>query len=236
MSSERSPQFRTAARLALRWAAFYTRGVAPDIASERMGEIASDLHEHAEWSATQGQNARALSASIRRRLFLGVPADLAWRRRQVRGRAAAAPGWKPTAPVALLLTMSFMTSLVGGYVILRIAQAAARGSLIVLPPDLALLTLLTLGAAVSGALIATDRARIVGALLLAIPTLMMPFLAGSALWYVSATAVVVHSGVTWWPVAAWSIGAAGSLVSIAFAASWSLETPRLTHLSHHRSR
>ena len=88
MTLERTPEYRRAARVALRWSTVYTRGLNSGVAATRRDEIASDLHEHAAWAEEHGLSARQLARSVRRRVLRGVASDLAWR---VEHRKAASP-------------------------------------------------------------------------------------------------------------------------------------------------
>lgn len=65
-------------RLARAWVAFYTRGLPPEVAERRRGELASDLFEHTSGGSTP-------QAEVLGRVLWGIPADLSWR------RAARAP-------------------------------------------------------------------------------------------------------------------------------------------------
>ena len=91
MTLERTPEYRRAARVALRWSTVYTRGLNGRVAATRRDEIASDLHEHAAWAEEHGLSARQLARSVRRRVLRGVPSDLVWR---VEHRKAASPALK----------------------------------------------------------------------------------------------------------------------------------------------
>lgn len=88
MSLERSPEYRRAARAALRWTRAYTRGLDVAVADNRRDEIASDVHEHAVWAEEQGLSTRQLGRTLRWRLLRGIPADLSW---AVAERSAANP-------------------------------------------------------------------------------------------------------------------------------------------------
>ncbi|MDR6906088.1 hypothetical protein J2X63_001774 [Agromyces sp. 3263] len=88
MTLERTPEYRRAARVALRWSTVYTRGLNGHVAGTRRDEIASDLHEHAAWAEEHGLSAPQLARSVRRRVLRGIPSDLAWR---IEHRKAASP-------------------------------------------------------------------------------------------------------------------------------------------------
>ena len=62
-----------------RWAAIYTLGLEIERRSDRQAEISSDLWEHKNHAAAEGEGPIATSLSILGRWMAGVPADLSWR-------------------------------------------------------------------------------------------------------------------------------------------------------------
>ncbi len=92
------------ARLADRWVRCYTRGLPPDVRTQRLAEIASDVHEQLH-RAGPG-SARSASVAIASRTLRGVLGDLSWRveeRRRVRADRRVA-GARPTGVAALWAT------------------------------------------------------------------------------------------------------------------------------------
>lgn len=113
---------RVATRLALAWAAWYTRDLDPATTRDRRDEIASDV-----WEQVAGQADRpaaALAASIAGRVVRGIPADLAWRWRMPSLHPA------PTAvrgAVAVAVVLSGATLALGIAALVRVAVGLARG-------------------------------------------------------------------------------------------------------------
>lgn len=222
MSIERTQQFRDEARRVLRWCAAYTRGLDQVVATGRQDEIASDLHEHAAWAAEQSMPARKLARSVRRRFMLGVPADLAWRRQQVR---VASPSLRlalrtHAALLALLISTGVALTATGAFVVIRVIRALLIGDVAQIPVSTFAVTALTLIALVGTALLLRPRARVMGALLVAAPALLLLRMSGSVLWFVSASAVVAFNSAPWWSTAAATAGAGLSVLCCAAAAYW----------------
>jgi hypothetical protein len=63
-------------RIAQRWTAWYTRGLAAELAERRVAEIRSDLFDH----ATASGRSAAQQRNVLGRVLWGIPADLSWRR------------------------------------------------------------------------------------------------------------------------------------------------------------
>lgn len=61
------------------WAAIYTRGLSPDLRTERREEIDCDLWEHQRLADFQRESEMQTAVAILPRLFLGMPADVSWR-------------------------------------------------------------------------------------------------------------------------------------------------------------
>ena len=79
-------------RLTARWVRLYSRGVTADVRAERIGELASDVWEHQHHNAARGTKRHLTSLQITSRLVCGMPADLAWRRRQAHTTRNATTG------------------------------------------------------------------------------------------------------------------------------------------------
>jgi len=63
-----------------RWTGFYTRKLPDPQRQERLGEIESDLWEHASHGRRAALSEADIAFEIFLRLVLGIPADLLWRR------------------------------------------------------------------------------------------------------------------------------------------------------------
>ncbi|QEO15051.1 hypothetical protein FLP10_11970 [Agromyces intestinalis] len=222
MSPARSGPFRRAARGVLRWTLTYTRGLAPEVAAARQDEIASDLHEHAVWAEQAGMGAGALARDLRRRALLGAPADLVWRRRQVRA-SDPAHRFALRANAGLLvavLTIGLVEVALGVFTMARVFRAVAIGDLGWVPRDTLLVAGLTLAAFVALVGFSRRRWRSAAAAALAVPTALLALHAGRILWYASATMVVVVGSAPWWD-AATSIASAGlAILCLAAAFHW----------------
>lgn len=83
--------------LVLGWCRWYTRDLPEPVATARRAEIASDLYEERTLAAEAGEP--VASRSYVGRLVRGVPADLSWRRAQLRRLALTAP--RGTFPLAM---------------------------------------------------------------------------------------------------------------------------------------
>jgi hypothetical protein len=85
-----------------RWCAFYTRGLPAEIATDRRDELRADVVDHIEWGRNAGASDRVLSRAILWRAFKGIPADLSWRRAQLRMAEATGLGTRLFAGWLLL--------------------------------------------------------------------------------------------------------------------------------------
>ncbi len=222
MSAERSREFRSAARSVLRWCATYTRGLDPAIAAARQDEIASDLHEHASWAAAQGMSAQRLAWSVRSRAVLGAAADIAWRRQQAR---TAAPSVRLVlrANAAILAATIVTAAVVAGtgiFTIARVVRAILIGDIGYVPSATYAIGALTLIALAAGIQLFHPRRRAWGAALLIVPALLTFPLAGSALWYISASTVVAFHSAPWWTITAFIAGISLTVLCTAAAAYW----------------
>lgn len=222
MSLERSPGYRLAARAVLRWSAAYTRGLDTRVAATRQDEIASDLHEHAVWAKARGMSTRQLARSVRWRAVSGVPADLAWRAAQKR---AADPGVRfamraNAALLAAVLTAGLGAAALSVFAIVRVVRALAIGDIGYVPNRTVVIGALAIAALLGCALLLRHRSRALGALLLTIPAGLILPVAGSVLWVVSASTVVVFHYAPWWGTAAAVAGGALAVLCLAAAAYW----------------
>jgi hypothetical protein len=65
--------------LVRRWADLYTLGLERERRRDRQAEVSSDLWEHRNYAAAEGERPISTSLSILGRWIAGVPADLSWR-------------------------------------------------------------------------------------------------------------------------------------------------------------
>lgn len=130
MTASRSVQYRRAAQWSRWWAARYTRGLPPEIAGDRLDELAADLHDHSVHADATGMSGRALAVAIVSRSLRGVPADLAWRaaqRRVVGGARIAFTGRHlPVTLLVIAITASALFAIVGMLMSLTLASRTLR--------------------------------------------------------------------------------------------------------------
>jgi hypothetical protein len=69
------------AALVGRWVRFYTRDLPAPVARRRGDELDADLHDHIAHERAAGTGDGRLALSILSRMFRGLAADAAWRRR-----------------------------------------------------------------------------------------------------------------------------------------------------------
>ncbi|GAA4046395.1 hypothetical protein [Agromyces indicus] len=109
--------------LVLGWARWYTRDLPAEVATERIDELVSDLHDEREWAGASA------SRSIVRRWVRGIPADLAWRAARMRGVALTAP--RGTFPRLVPAVGQLATALLlawGVLIVARVAPLVATGA------------------------------------------------------------------------------------------------------------
>lgn len=119
------PVVRSASRLALAWAGWYTRDLDPAVAGERRDEIASDLWEQAAGQADRP--AAALATSILSRVVRGVPADLAWRWRMPADPGAARQPGAVRAALAIAVVVAGAILALGIAALVRAGIGLGRG-------------------------------------------------------------------------------------------------------------
>ncbi|UOE42734.1 hypothetical protein [Agromyces larvae] len=221
-SPERSPQFHRAARGVLRWTLTYTRGLDARVAADRQDEIASDLHEHAVWAAEEGLSPAALARQVRRRRLLGMPADLAWRHRQVRQSEPDRRFALRTngALLSAVLAVGVVLAGSGVFLVFRIVRALAIGDIGYVPSDVVTVIGLAAVAALATLLVLRRRSRAFGALVLAVPAALLPSAVGQALYWISALMVVVVNRVPWWEPAAYVLGGGLAVLCVTAAVNW----------------
>lgn len=219
MSMQRSPEYRQSALAALRWCAWYTRGLDERVAAERQDEIASDLHEHAQWADDHGWSSTQVARSIRSRQFRGLPADLRWRFAQARANSQHARLELRLSGLLLAAVVTSGVALAGlaGFAVLRVLINLGLAGAPAQTWMLAGLAAVTLTAV---SLTMFHRTRVAGALLLLLPAVSVPALSGSALWYVSASMQAVAQTMPWWSIAASVAGVALAVLYLAAAGYW----------------
>lgn len=222
MSIESSVHFHRAARGVLRWTMTYTRGLDPQVAGSRQDEIASDLHEHAMWAAEAGVGPRRLAWSIRLRALRGAPADLVWRSAVLR---QVDPGVRlalraDAALAALIVMIGVFDVALGGFVAFRLVRALVIGDVRSVPGPALGAIVLGLIALLALMAMAGERQRAWAALVLAVPTGLILAETGRALYFLSASAVVLVNRLPWWEPATYSVGGGLALACVTAAIHW----------------
>ncbi|GAA1059903.1 hypothetical protein [Agromyces bracchium] len=211
-----------AARSTLHWTLRYTSGLDPVVAADRQEEILSDLHEQTAWATEAGIGERATARSIRARMLRGIPADLGWRRAQLSGRE----GIRLSLPrvdgllLAAVAAIGVVQVAVGAFIAARQVRALLIGDISWVPIAAALTIALGAVALVATALLWHRRMRPWGAALLAVTGLLIFAQSVEALYYLSATALLVINGVPWLEPAAYAIGTGVAILCIAASAQW----------------
>jgi len=223
MSGPNDRAVERAARATLRWSVRYTGGLDPLVAARRQQEILSDLYEHTAWATGAGIRQRATARSLRARMLRGIPADLGWRRAELVGREGIR--WSVPRVDGLLLAavavIAIVQVAVGAFVAARQARALLTGDISFIPNSAALAIALGSVALVAAALLGHRRTRHWGAAMLAVTGVLIFAQSVEALYYLSATALLVINGVTWLESAAYAIGAGVAVLCLAATAQWS---------------
>lgn len=102
----------------------------------------------------------------------------------------------------------------------RVARALTIGDVGYVSSRAVLIGALAIAALVGCVLLLRQRSRAIGALLLMVPVGLVLPVAGSVLWYVSASTVVVFHYAPWWGTVAAVTGAALAVLCLAAAAYW----------------
>ncbi|WP_430645121.1 hypothetical protein [Agromyces sp. GXS1127] len=211
-----------AARATLHWTLRYTGGLDPLVAADRQHEILSDLHEQAVWATEADISQRATARSIRARMLRGIPADLGWRRAQLTGRE----GIRFSLPradgllLAAVAVIGIVQVAVGAFITARQVRALLIDDISWVPNSVALTIALGAVALIATALLWHRRTRHWGAAVLAVTGLLIFARSVEALYYLSATALLVINGVPWLEPAAYAIGTGVAILCIAAAAQW----------------
>lgn len=163
MTVIRSAEYRRACRRILRWAHVYTRGIASDVADERLDQLASDLHDQAVWADDAGLDPVEAAQAVTRRSLQGVVDDLSWRRDQVhRAKTSSTRAHSSRGDVLVVtavLTMGLAMTSAGGYAFFRGALYALRQHDDAIAAPLAVLAISLLIAAAGMFLLSRPRAR-----------------------------------------------------------------------------
>ncbi|MET0990152.1 MAG: hypothetical protein ABWY54_05860 [Glaciihabitans sp.] len=214
--------------LVLQWCSFYTRRIDAAAADQRRNEIRSDLHEHVVWAMSAGKSASEIDRSVVSRAIRGAVHDLSWRRAQRRREALADPvftrGRRADLSVTSLLSVYAVLLVAWGlYVCARVAQSVALGY--IRPWSATSVTLLVAtGLAACGfALVLRSRTRPLGALWLALPTVILVYSGLYQLHSISATVSWFTFSLSGWSLAV-TILVMGALILLAAAAIWTWPT------------
>ncbi|MCD2441097.1 hypothetical protein LQ757_02295 [Agromyces sp. SYSU K20354] len=105
----------------LGWCRWYTRDLPEQVATGRIAELASDLHEQRAFAAETG--GPGASRAIVGRMLRGIPADLAWRHARLRRAALTAP--RGTFPLALPALAHLATALLIAWGVLVVVRTSA---------------------------------------------------------------------------------------------------------------
>lgn len=211
----------------LAWCAFYTRRIDSSVAEQRWNEITSDLHEHLMWATESGQSPAEIKRSITSRALRGAMNDLSWRRAQKRQQALADPVFararRADVSVSSLLSVYAVILLAWGiYVCARVAQNVAWGYIKPWSVTSVMLLAGTALAACGVVLVARAKTRALGALWLALPTVILVHSGFYQLFSISATMPMLTY------MAGWSLAVhvlvLGALTLLAAASVWTWPT------------
>jgi len=148
----------------MRWVEFYTRGLPDDVAGDRREELLADLHDQSAEAAELGTASRRAAREILVRAIKGAPADLAWRRTQLRLASSTGPMHSDGLFAAALVGAGLMAGL--GLVTALRGLHVGTGSLIAWSTATAIVAVVagTAAAACAVIMIARRRTRFLGAL------------------------------------------------------------------------
>jgi hypothetical protein len=225
MSVLKSLPYHRAVDRVSRWCLWYTRGVEVGAADERRDELASDLYEHAIWADESGVAPRAVARAIVIRAVRGAPADLLWRHSQRRELALADPvGYRRLrmhgAVTALVLTVAAMVLGWGLFVLTRITLSVTAGD-IRAGSETALTVLgFTAIAMIAVVLMSRRRSRVLGALLMVLPSFGLVHFGLYQLYSISATVGALTFSMPGWTLASNSLIAGLTLFFVAAAVWW----------------
>lgn len=181
---------RSAAAVVRRWADWYSRGLPPATAEDRRNELASDVHE--QLVEASSDRPVQVSVSLLSRTLRGMPDDLVWRGRVLRGLPAGERSvWRRRAAdrrvTGLTVLCGAMMTAWCLFVLTRVAISVDRGDI---DPGSSASALLIAFAAICccGTIMAARaRTRLVGAAWLAVASQVILHLGLYALYSTSAT-------------------------------------------------
>lgn len=232
MRAHRSARYRRAALHALRWCAWYTRGLDSAVATTRQDEVASDLHEHGEWAEAQGVGAARLARSIYVRMIAGAAADLSWRHNQRRAYSASVDARVRLRDLsfAVLLVVGLGLVAVGTYALYRVVRALIIGDISYIPATSYPTLLVTLAALTGVMTLRLRRSRSIGALLIAVPAMVLPVLVGQILNRVSASSLLIFNAMPGWDAILAIAGGGLAIFAAMTAIIWRPERRRATSM------
>jgi hypothetical protein len=220
----RSPEYRQATSRVLRWAAWYTRGLDPRVAGERLDELASDLHDHAVWAEEAGVSKSQLSRDITRRGLRGAVDDLLWRRRQLRQRGDSlefATKGQNVGVLTLVVLLAVMVIALGAYALAETVDHLRVVGLPVITELTVWLAVSILLAIIGLILLAWARTRFEGAILLALVGAAVVQFSFDGLYLGSVIVSHLVYFSDWWPLPKYALMAALVLLFAAAALWWS---------------
>lgn len=225
MSVVKSMPYHHAVERVSRWCAWYTRELDAQAADARRDELASDLHEHGIWADESGATPRAAARAILGRALRGAPADLSWRHAQRRQVALADPTGhrrlRVEGAVSALVPVVASAVLGGGlFVLTRIALSTIGGQ--IRPGSATALTIAVFtGLAVLGlVLLPRRRTRVLGALVMVLPSFGLVHFGLLQLYSLSATVGALTFTMPGWDLASNSLIAGLGLFFTAAAIWW----------------
>lgn len=148
----------------MRWVEFYTRGLPDEVATGRREELLADLHDQSAEADELGVAPARVARQVTVRALKGAPADIAWRRAQLRLASSSGPMRSDGLFGAAIVGAALMTLL--GIVTLLRGLHVGTGSPILWSTVQAFVAVVV-GTATAGCalvMIARPRTRFLGAL------------------------------------------------------------------------
>jgi len=201
------------------WVQWYTSALPEDVARDRRDEIASDIYEQ------RADSTRSATLPILARSIRGMPADLSWRRAQLRATRTTAPELfashrSNSLAFGVPLAAAVVTVLWGVYVLSRITVNVLAGDIRPFSETAITMIAFTLLAASGTVLYARPRTRTVGCAALGISAIVLLPAGSWALASLSATVGVLTVNIGPWNYAAGAFAAGFALVFLASAVWW----------------
>jgi hypothetical protein len=189
MTTFRSYPYAVTLERVLWWCSWYTRDLDTGVARDRRDEVLSDVWEHATWAEQRDAPPAATARSIIRRAVRGVPADLSWRRAQLRATPPTPRGLLRErqmrgVSIAVVLAVTAVLGIVGGGTLIRTFLSPILGVVGGTTVAVAVCEALTVIAFV---LAAWRRTRVVGALAMVPVSAALVHFSSTQLVLVSAT-------------------------------------------------